>query len=477
MKTMFGRQFLLTAACILCSILILGASFRVFIQKYVQSESQKSLYQSAEAVAELASAYESIGDLENNWEFHINLSFAAEAAGTDTVICDETGVVILCSCSEFRCAHLGLQVPQTFVDQVIQEGKTADAGILQGLYDDSRSVVSIPIISQADGVASGIVIASTGQTQVVGVIRQMTDIFLMTGAVVLLLAVIACSALMRRTSQPLKDLAGAARRFGHGNLDARVELDEHNPAEIEELAVAFNNMADSLEKSEQQRKEFIANVSHELKTPMTTIAGFMDGMLDGTIPPEQHRHYMQIVSDEVRRLSRMVRGMLDISRLQDQTIPEEKKTVFDLCEAAGQVLVSFEQKITQKQLDVQVDMPNEATYTLADADSITQVIYNLMDNAVKFCQQGGTLGLKIQPEDKKIFVSVSNTGLTIPENELSRIFDRFHKTDKSRSVDHDGVGLGLYIVKTIICSHGEDISVTSRNGLTVFTFSLPVVVN
>ena len=477
MKTMFGRQFLLTAACILCSILILGASFRVFIQKYVQSESQKSLYQSAEAVAELASAYESIGDLENNWEFHINLSFAAEAAGTDTVICDETGVVILCSCSEFRCAHLGLQVPQTFVDQVIQEGKTADAGILPGLYDDSRSVVSIPIISQADGEASGIVIASTGQTQVVGVIRQMTDIFLMTGAVVLLLAVIACSALMRRTSQPLKDLAGAARRFGHGNLDARVELDEHNPAEIEELAVAFNNMADSLEKSEQQRKEFIANVSHELKTPMTTIAGFMDGMLDGTIPPEQHRHYMQIVSDEVRRLSRMVRGMLDISRLQDQTIPEEKKTVFDLCEAAGQVLVSFEQKITQKQLDVQVDMPNEATYTLADADSITQVIYNLMDNAVKFCQQGGTLGLKIQPEDKKIFVSVSNTGLTIPENELSRIFDRFHKTDKSRSVDRDGVGLGLYIVKTIICSHGEDISVTSRDGLTVFTFSLPVVVN
>lgn len=477
MKTMFGRQFLLTAACILCSILILGASFRVFIQKYVQSESQKSLYQSAEAVAELASAYESIGDLENNWEFHINLSFAAEAAGTDTVICDETGVVILCSCSEFRCEHLGLQVPQAFVEQVIQEGKTADAGILQGLYDDSRSVVSIPIISQSDGVASGIVIASTGQTQVVGVIRQMTDIFLMTGAVVLLLAVIACSALMRRTSQPLKDLAGAARRFGHGDLDARVELDENNPAEIEELAVAFNNMADSLEKSEQQRKEFVANVSHELKTPMTTIAGFMDGMLDGTIPPEQHRHYMQIVSDEVRRLSRMVRGMLDISRLQDQTIPEEKKTVFDLCEAAGQVLVSFEQKITQKQLDVQVDMPDEATYTLADADSITQVIYNLVDNAVKFCQQGGTLGLKIQPEDKKIFVSVSNTGLTIPENELSRIFDRFHKTDKSRSVDRDGVGLGLYIVKTIICSHGEDISVTSRDGLTVFTFSLPVVVN
>lgn len=178
------------------------------------------------------------------------------------------------------------------------------------------------------------------------------------------------------------------------------------------MAVAFNNMADSLEKSEQQRKEFIANVSHELKTPMTTIAGFMDGMLDGTIPPEQHRHYMQIVSDEVRPSVPDGPGMLDISRLQDQTIPEEKKTVFDLCEAAGQVLVSFEQKITQKQLDVQVDMPDEATYTLADADSITQVIYNLMDNAVKFCRKAGILGLKTSRRIRRSLISVLNTGLT-----------------------------------------------------------------
>lgn len=235
-------------------------------------------------------------------------------------------------------------------------------------------------------------------------------------------------------------------------------------------------MAGSLEKSEQQRKEFVANVSHELKTPMTTIAGFMDGMLDGTIPPEQHRHYMQTVSNEVRRLSRMVRGMLDISRLQDKEIPDEKKTVFDLCEMAGRVLVSFEQKITQKQIDVQVDIPPEPTYALADADSITQVIYNLMDNAVKFCNTGGTLALQIQPEDTKIFISVSNTGIPIPEAELPLIFDRFHKTDKSRSIDRDGVGLGLYIVKTIICSHGEDISVTSRDGKTVFTFTLSVAV-
>ena len=151
-----------------------------------------------------------------------------------------------------------------------------------------------------------------------------------------------------------------------------------------------------------------------------------------------------------------------------------KKKIFDICEAAGSTLLSFEQKINQKQIDVQVDMPDEPIYTLAEQDAITQVVYNLLDNAVKFCQEGGRLGLKIQPEERKVFVSISNTGLTIPEKELSLIFERFHKTDKSRSVDRDGVGLGLYIVKTIICSHGEDISVTSRDGVTEFTFTLPL---
>ena len=233
-------------------------------------------------------------------------------------------------------------------------------------------------------------------------------------------------------------------------------------------------MADELEKSEQQRQEFVANVSHELKTPMTTIAGFMDGMLDGTIPPERHRQYMQTVANEVRRLSRLVRSMLDISRLQSQGIPDARKRVFDVCEQVGQVLITFEQRINRKQLQVEVDMPDEPVEVFAESDSITQVIYNLVDNAVKFCNQEGTLGLRVRRGEEKVFVSVSNTGLTIPENELSLIFDRFHKTDKSRSMDRDGVGLGLYIVRTIILSHGEDISVTSRDGVTEFTFTLPM---
>ena len=260
-----------------------------------------------------------------------------------------------------------------------------------------------------------------------------------------------------------------------GRLSRRAKVDETTSEEMQELALTFNNMASSLQKSEYQRQEFVANVSHELKTPMTTISGYVDGMLDGTIPPERHRHYMQIVSDETKRLSRLVRSMLDISLLQSEgRIPDEKMTRFDISECAGQMLITFEQKILAKQLDVQVEMPDYPLHTIANQDYISQVIYNLLDNAVKFCPQGGQLGLRIRQGDEKVYISISNEGATIPPEELPLVFDRFHKLDKSRSQHREGWGLGLYIVKTIVMYHGEDISVTSLDGKTEFTFTLPL---
>ena len=209
---------------------------------------------------------------------------------------------------------------------------------------------------------------------------------------------------------------------------------------------------------------------------MTTIGGYVDGILDGTIPKEKERQYLTIVSDEVKRLSRLVRSMLDISKLQDQqSIPAERMTRFDIGELAGQVLLTFEQKITQKNLDVQVNFPEYPAYAMADRDSINQVIYNLVDNAVKFVDDGGILGLEIREGGGKLYISVSNTGNTIPPEELPLVFDRFHKIDKSRSRNSSGWGLGLYIVKVLVNYHGENISVESRDGKTSFTFTLKQV--
>ena len=345
---------------------------------------------------------------------------------------------------------------------------------VRNLYNEERYVVSTPILSGEERM--GIVMVSTPTIGTKQVLTKISNIFVTAAVFVVLIAVMAVTAFTRRESKPLRELARTATAFGHGELDARVKIDEDCSEEMEELALAFNNMASSLQKSEYQRQEFVANVSHELKTPMTTISGYIDGILDGTIPEGKQEHYLRIVSDETKRLSRLVRSMLDISQLQkEQGIPEEKKIHFDLEECAGQVLITFEKKINDKHLNVDVDFPEHPVYTMANQDYITQVIYNLLDNAVKFCPDGGTLGLSIREGGSKAYVSVSNDGETIPPEELPLVFDRFHKLDKSRSQNRDGWGLGLYIVKTIVCCHGENISVSSKDGKTEFTFTMPLV--
>ena len=254
-----------------------------------------------------------------------------------------------------------------------------------------------------------------------------------------------------------------------------MEIDPAAPKDVNELALSFYNMADSLQKSEYRRQVFVANVSHELKTPMTTIAGFADGILDGTIPAQKQEYYLQLISQETKRLNRLVRSMLDVSKLHEQEgIPDEQKTQFDITDCVGRVLLTFEKKILSKKLDGKVNLPDYPLYTSAQEDQIVQVIYNLLDTAVKFCPEEGVLGLQITEQGSIIYVSISNTGPTIPPAELPLVFDRFHKIDKSRT-ERDGWGLGLYIVKTIVCAHGEDLSVTSKDDKTEFTFTLPLI--
>lgn len=226
-----------------------------------------------------------------------------------------------------------------------------------------------------------------------------------------------------------------------------------------------------LKKAEGIRSEFTANVSHELKTPMTTIAGFSDGILDGTIPPDKERAALQTISSETRRLSRLVRRMLDLSRLQSaENVTAQEQ--FDVSEVMLRVLVSLENKINARHLDVDTQLPDGPVLVWGDPDAITQVCYNLLDNAIKFSAEGSTMGLSITAKGGKAHVAVRNHGDTIPPDELAMIFDRFHKSDKSRSVDREGVGLGLYIVKTILNNHKENISVTSQDGVTEFVFTL-----
>ena len=474
MKTTYSRTFLTATVVLLAALLAVGFFLRALLNDYLTDSAFERLKNDAQVISELAAAYYADGSVES-MAFFINLDVVDAVSEADAVICDRTGKILLCSEDPLGCEHQDLAVSQSYLEKVVTEGIAQDTGMIQGLYEDSRYICSVPILNGEE--TYGIVIVSQSVAASQAVLLKMTEIFTFLSIFVVLVSVLIIGYFVKRQIHPLKEMAKTARDFGHGNLEARVTVCNDYPQEVEELALAFNNMASSLQKSEYQRQEFVANVSHELKTPMTTIGGYIDGLLDGTIPAEKSRHYMQIVSDETKRLSRLVRSMLDISQLQtEEGIPDEKKTRFDLEEAAGQVLITFERKILSKGADVEVDMPEHPVYTFANQDYVTQVIYNLLDNAVKFCPEGGTLGLRIREGTNKAYISIYNDGETIPPEELPLVFDRFHKIDKSRSQNRDGWGLGLYIVKTIVCSHGENISVSSRNGRTEFTFTMPIVI-
>ena len=472
MKSSFGRSFFTIATILLLSLVLLGTSFQMLIKEYMTDNTVSGLKQDAQIIADLAAAYSIDGSLDSR-EFILNLDIATQISSFDAVICNGNGEIVICSCYPNMCEHIGWHIDREYMRRVIQSGGDTSTGVIRGLYNDSRYVVCLPIVS--NNASNGIVIVSTPITATTQILNRISNLFLTTSSFVVLLAVVVASFFTRRESRPLQEMARAANAFAHGNLNARVRVDESTSEEMQELSLAFNNMASTLQKSEYQRQEFVANVSHELKTPMTTISGYVDGILDGTIPQARHGQYLQIVSDETKRLSRLVRSMLDISQLQSQDIPEEKKMHFDLEEIMGQVLITFEKKINDKHLEVDVDMPEHPVYTIANRDYITQVIYNLLDNAVKFCPEGKQLGLRIREGGSKAYISISNDGDTIPAEELPLVFDRFHKLDKSRSQNRDGWGLGLYIVKTIVCAHGENISVTSREGRTEFTFTMPLV--
>ena len=473
MKSTFGRNFATAATILLLALAILGASFQIQVKDYLEETTITRLQTDAGVIADLAASYSVEGPMENR-SFLLNLDVISQISNADAVICDAEGYVILCSHARSGCDHEGLQLNGEYLHKVLQEGGDVVTGVVRGLYEDQRYVVSKPIYAREQAV--GIVIVSVSTKLTDQVLTSISNIFLTAAAFVVLVSVLAAVAFARKESKPLRDMAAAATAFGHGDLEARVKIEEDYSEEVEELALAFNNMASSLQKSEYKRQEFVANVSHELKTPMTTISGYVDGILDGTIPENRRAHYLQIVSDETKRLSRLVRSMLDISQLQtEQGIPEEKKMHFDLEETVGSVLITFEKKINDKGINVDVSMPEHPVYTMANRDYITQVVYNLIDNAAKFCPSGGHLGITIREGGNKAYVSISNDGETIPPEELPLVFDRFHKTDKSRSQNRDGWGLGLYIVKTIVCAHGENISVTSKDQKTTFTFTMPLV--
>jgi len=469
MHSYFFKNFITAASVLLLSFIILGAAFMGLGRNYMLGERKESLESNVEEISTLATAYSQVGYL-NDYSFRMVLSSMSEISGAQYLITDTEGTVMSCSDEDFRCHHMGKQISADVVSSLREAGKYSQLGNLGGFYAEPHYVAALPIITVA-GESVGYVFSASNATGLIEVWNTLFEIFFFSTIIIMAVTLILSFITSRRQSKPIHEMARAARRFAHGDFSVRVSGAERED-EIGALAASFNQMAESLEQSDARRSDFLANVSHELKTPMTSISGFADGILDGTIPPESQRQYLETISSETKRLNRLVRRMLELSRMQSQSLAEIRKNSFDACELLVETLLVFEKKINDKGLDVDVQIPDDGMLVCGERDAINQVIYNLLENAVKFAYPGTELTLRVFKQGEKAYVSVKNHGDTISEEDLALIFERFHKTDRSRSMDRDGVGLGLYIVKTIIGSHGEDIAVTSRDGVTEFVFSL-----
>lgn len=330
---------------------------------------------------------------------------------------------------------------------------------LGGILDTSRDAYVTPV-AFANGNRLGLIVCYSADEMDNLTLNSVRTIVL-ASLWVMIASFIAIYFITEKIVSPLKQMSRATKRFASGQFDQKIPVVGDD--EIAELSTAFNSMADSLAKLEYMRSSFLANVSHDLRTPMTTISGYIDGILAGAIPPEKESYYLGIIAQEIRRLSRLVSSLLDISRMEAGNRKFEK-TPFDICEMARLILISFEAKIDDKKLEVEFDAP-EKLFVYSDKDAIYQVVYNICDNAVKFSKDGGKYIIKIEEcAQNRAAISVYNEGIGILPEDLPHVFDRFYKSDKSRGIDKSGVGLGLYIVKTVIDNLGESISAESVYG-------------
>ena len=470
MKSVYLRNFTATAVLVLTCFLLVAFACVGIGRIYFIREYQDSMTDSAREVSRTAAAISNTDSL-SSWLLSMSISAIARSTGNNIMITDSQGTIVSCSDRAPVCEHLGKQIPLELIYSM-ESRENLIISDLGGIYKSGHYVVTASINSEEDDGIIGYVLVTSDTDEILGTWSTFLMMASVVAVLVFCLSMIVSLVYSKRMARPLDEMALASRRFARGDFSVRERQQDDPTDEMGALIESFNKMADSLEKSDKRRSEFIANISHELRTPMTTIAGFADGILDGTLPKEEEEKYLKSIRDETRRLSRLVRDMLSASQAKARSSDPKRRTVFDLTELVLQILLSFESRATAKNLDVDPQLPDNHIMVIADKDAITQVIYNLLDNAVKFARVGSCLTLRLYKDGKKAYVSIKDEGETIPPDDLPFIFDRFHKSDRSRSLDKDGVGLGLYLVKSIINSHDEDIAVRSEDGITEFVFTL-----
>ena len=469
-KSIIGTLVLWSSALIAVIFISVIMYFTSYVEQFAINQKSQILLKNVAYVETLSHYYLTNQNNENDARFKEAINFVAGTTETAVDVFDNNGMVIISSGNTNPSDKFNM-IPKKVSRAVLRGNNFISINIYRDQYGDNYLTVGAPLFE--DGEIFGGVMFNQRIPEIKSVYGFVANRIVYILILVMLISIIMFGFLSIKVTSPVRRISAAVKEFAKGNFKKRVDYSSKN--ELGELARNINDMASSLDNLENSRKGFISDVTHELRTPLTTISGFVGGIIDGTIPEESRNEYLEVVLSESKRLSRLITNLVQVTKIENGEI-KPQRTNFDINELVRQTLIKFEMMVTPRNIEVSLSIPEGIVLVNADKDNISQVLINLINNAVKFTPDGGRLSIDVSVKKDKVHVSVENSGPGIDENELKYIWDRFYKGDKSRGEDRTGMGLGLYIVKRIIDLHGENITAKSeKDKNTVFEFTLPAV--
>ena len=474
-KSISVTFFSMVATLLVLGTAVFGFSEWVLFSRYFAQERYDALDSVADVTRRAADYVVQQSELPKGEELDAlstKLEIIGESAEAYLFFTDGEGNVLITSSPE----QLEEDVVSAELMEKIQQKADAEKpyhvlSTLDGVLAE-KSYVSVRQMLDTQGECSGYLFLCSSGARLTDFKEEFWSNFFFSACVMLLCASVLTTFLMRRLTDPLQKVTDAAQRFGGGDFSVRVEGVE-GEGEVADLARTFNTMAENIQSNDNSRGQFMGNIAHELRTPMTTIKGFIDGILDGTIPPELQNHYLQLVSEETGRLARLIQNMLDLSKLESGEYQVNAR-MFNIWETLTGVALSAEQRINDGMIELEGLTMDEKVLVYADPDLIHQVAYNILDNAIKFTPAGGTIKFSVEKLGPEVEVSIWNSGQGISPEALPYVFQRFYKEDKSRGLHARGAGLGLNICKVLVNLSGGQIRVESQQGEWCrFVFTLP----
>lgn len=468
-KTFTGKFFAIYALITFVTFLLLfGVFSQILTDHFVSSQYRSMLKQCDTIKLYYTEAYDPNSETKLSLpDFEEKLSTISYHTGTRILLLNQGENVI--EDTEANSALLGTIAQHDVFSRTLKGETITYIGELTPYEKETVIVTATPIV--LNGQTDAAVIMYAPYPSIKKDITYVYNLTLICLIIIMFVTFVSTYVFSRSMTLTFKAFNTTAKEIASGNFSARIE-DNSFSEEVSELAYSMNYMAEELEKLEDLRKDFIANISHDFRSPLTSIRGYVQAVMDGTIPPEKYDKYLNIVISETDRLTKLTNDILLLSKMENKVLIPERED-FDLHEMIRNVLLQFEQKIVDKGIVLTLLMAQEDISVNADYNQINRTITNLLDNAIKFCSKNDEIIVETSLSDNKVLVSVKDNGPGISEEDIKHIWTRFHKADRSRGMDKKGVGLGLSIVREIIKAHGETIEVYSQLGKgTSFVFTL-----